>query len=127
MIGRKIAVAVAGAALVASLGLFGCGGQTITGSVESVVEQCQELPTDAKVRIEVTGELMRGMNVSVGDTSVILSSHEGFSSMSVFASFDPLTDEQASDINMGRVTIVGDLDAGYVQDSSIFIRNCKVK
>ena len=121
---------IASAAILAiSLCMFGCT-KTIAGSVSTVVEECQELSTDAKVKIEVSGGMSPFLNISKDDMDgcmVMLSSDDDGSTKFVNAFFDELSEDDVRELNSGRVTISGDLQADSTRDASITIDNCKLK
>ena len=109
--------------------MFGCT-KTITGSINTVVEECQELSTDAKVKIEVSGSISPFLNVSKDDMDgcmVMLSSDDNGSAKFVNAFFDELSEDDVHELNSGRVTIRGDLQADSTRDDSITIDNCSLK
>lgn len=106
-------------AVALSLGMVGCA-KTISGSVESVVSAAQEVSTDEKVNVEVTGEVAGpGSESPSGGWTLSLNSGRDF----VYCSFD-----SKPNLTIGqRVTISGQLSTGTISDNSVFLRNCKVK
>lgn len=120
---------IAALALAMALCMLGCA-KTITGSVSTVVEECQELSSDASAKIEVSGSMSPFLNVSKDDMDgclVLLSSDDNGSTKFVNAYFDELSENDINELNSGRVTICGDLRADNTRDDSITIGNCRLK
>lgn len=109
-------------ALAAVLVLAGCA-QTVEGSVSTVVEECQEFPTDANVNVVVTGRV-DGDPYQSDDTNMTIVSlyDDGYTVNCFFRDID----EDTLDDLWGRVTIEGTLD-DVLSDDYIYLDNCKLR
>lgn len=110
------------AVMVATLALVGCA-QTVEGSVGTVVEECQEFPTDANVNVVVTGHV-DGDPYQSDDTDITIVSlrDDGCTVSCIFRDVD----EETLDDLSGRVTIEGTLD-DVLSDDYIHLNNCKLR
>ena len=110
------------AALVAVLALAGCA-QTVEGSVDTVVAECQELPTDANANLVITGQV-DGDPYQSDDTDMTIVRLVGGDSTAhcIFRDID----EDTLDDLRGRVTIEGKLD-DVLSDGLIYVDDCKLR
>lgn len=112
----------AAAALVAVLALAGCA-QTVEGSVETVVKECKEFPTDASVNLVITGRVDGDPYQSDDTDMTIVWLVDGDSKASCI--FRDIDEDTLDDLH-GRVTIEGKLD-DVISDSFIYVDDCKLR
>ena len=115
---------IAAAALVAVLVLAGCA-QTVEGSIDTVVAECQEFPTDATVHVVVTGRVDGEPNLNDDRESITARLSDGLDSGTVMCTFENSSQELIDDLS-GRVTIEGTLFSVY-SDDFISLTDCKLR
>ncbi|OUO45576.1 hypothetical protein B5F79_09260 [Olsenella sp. An285] len=113
---------IAAAALVAVLALAGCA-KTVEGSVETVVKECKEFPTDASVNLVITGRVDGDPYQSDDTDMTIVWLVDGDSTASCM--FRDIDEDTLDDLH-GRVTIEGKLD-DVISDSLIYVDDCKLR
>lgn len=113
---------IVAAAMVATLALVGCA-ESVEGSVDTVVAECQEFPTDADVNVVVTGHV-DGDPYQSDDTNMTIVRLVGEDSTASCVFRD--IDEDTLDELYGRVTIEGKLD-DVLSDDYIHVDNCKLR
>lgn len=114
-------IAIATIAIALAIALAGCGAQTIEGSLGTVVDWAQELPTDARANVTVTGRMESWS--SEGDFIMVWLFDGGDSAWCYFDGPDAALEERLGS-GHGRVTISGELDSERTSDGSITVRNC---
>lgn len=127
---KRFAVALA---VIGAISLVGCesGTRSIEGSVETVIEECQDIPTDAEnVSVKVSGEpSMTTNNVGGSGISVVfLAPDSTDTSVSVICYFEDADEEtmaQIADLS-GRVTITGTLVPSSIEESTVSIEDCEI-
>ena len=115
------------AALVLSVSLVGCSedkGNSISGSVSSVVSQAQEFAVDDDVTVEMSGTMDPYCITNVGKGGLVFFT-SGNDKVTVY--FDSLSEEDARGLNGGRVTIVGELNGRNTTLHSITLMNSSVQ
>ena len=122
---RKIAFAIAAAILAVSL--CGCA-KSISGSVESCIEQAQELGVEGKATVTVTGKVDPIMSVKPdgGEDSLALIVLCDSDNNMAWCYFRGMTESQFNEVDSGRVTITGDIQSEYTSDDCIHVMDCKV-
>lgn len=116
--------ALANAVVVASLLLCGCA-QSVSGSIETVVDECQEFTTDANVKVTVTGRVDGDPYISDDGSRMSVTLADWGEGYVVHCTFDGTSEELVDDL-YGRVTIEGTL-SNVLSDSSISIRHCTLR
>ena len=112
------------AAVVAATLLCGCA-QSVSGSVETVVDECQEFTTDASVKVTVTGRVEGDPSLSDDGTIASVMLADWSSDSFVYCTFDDPSDELLDDLS-GRVTVEGNLSS-VLSDSSVSINHCSLR
>lgn len=124
-------------AIAASLVLAGCGAKSIEGSVETVVDEAQELSTDAEVEAKVTGDTadygdeygsyLAG-RPQPGDSATVVLQSDDEGTYLVFCAFDSITEEEIDKIDSsGRLTVSGTIDGEGVSSESVFLLDCEIE
>lgn len=124
-------------AVATSLALAGCGAETIEGSVETVVDEAQELTTDAEVRVKVTGDTadygdeygsyLAG-RPQPGDTATVVLQSDDDGTYLVFCQFNEITEEEIGQIDSsGRLTVSGTVNGEGISSDSVFMLDCEIE
>ncbi len=116
-------------ALTISVCFSGCAAQ-LSGSVDTVVEDAQDLSADEKAHVEVTGEISPFDTPVAKDSGQLLifsSQNNSSSGNSVFLYFDELSEEDVDALTSGRITVSGELIPGSTHTDSISLNHCTVK
>lgn len=126
---RLLTLTVCVFAFTLSFSLFGCA-KTISGSVDTVVQEAQELSADETANVEVTGEISSFNSPVAKDSGQMLmfySSNNSSFGNSVALYFDSLSEDDVDKLTSGRVTITGELIPSFTSTDSIALQHCKVK
>lgn len=122
---RKLVLAIAAGVMAASLA--GCA-EKVEGSVETVVEACQDFPTDANVEVTVTGTVVNddAEDCDPGHHCSVWLSDEYYD-YSAWCEIDNVTEEEIREARRNsRVTVVGKLVPEMVSYRSVHLENCRI-
>lgn len=112
-------------AIAASLALVGCGARAIDGSVETVVDEAQEVSSDETVNVTVSGYVDLTPSVDSDGSMTVMLRDDEFDNV-VYCMFEDATETDAILVGTGRVTIKGVLSTGTISNSSVILHDCEV-
>lgn len=116
---RKLAIVIV-AALICSCVLAACAGKTVSGNVESVVKQCQQIGNNENVTVSVTGSTTGSYDPSNGTLMLVDGSSYTYSVMA------HLKDRESGKKAFGRVTVKGKLENKLTSEHIVNITDAEI-